>query len=65
MFPEKFQELEDKIRLTAEVMAQLKHEKTQLAQKNQEAEQRIAELEGELQRAEDLAQLEEGRAAEP
>ena len=42
MFPEKFQELEDKIRLTAEVMAQLKHEKTQLEQKNQEAEQRIA-----------------------
>jgi len=50
MFPEKFQELEDKIRLTAEVMAQLKHEKTQLEQKNQEAEQRIADLEGELQR---------------
>jgi tetratricopeptide (TPR) repeat protein len=50
MFPEKFQELEDKIRLTAEVMAQLKHEKTQLEQKNQKAEQRIAELEGELQR---------------
>jgi len=50
MFPEKFQELEDKIRLTAEVMAQLKQEKTQLEQKNQAAEQRIAELEGELQR---------------
>ena len=50
MFPEKFQELEDKIRLTAELMAQLKQEKTQLERKNQEAEQRIAELEGEIKR---------------
>ena len=50
MFPEKFQELENKIRLTAEVMAQLKQERMQLEQKNQAAEQRIAELEGELQR---------------
>jgi tetratricopeptide (TPR) repeat protein len=50
MFPEKFQELENKIRLTAELMAQLKQEKTQLAQKHQEAEQRIAELEGEIKR---------------
>jgi tetratricopeptide (TPR) repeat protein len=50
MFPEKFQELEDKIRLTAEVMAQLRQEKTQLERKNQEAEQRIAELEGEIKR---------------
>lgn len=50
MFPEKFQELEAKIRLTAEVMAQLKREKMQLEQKNQEAEKRIAELEGELTR---------------
>jgi tetratricopeptide (TPR) repeat protein len=50
MFPEKFQELEDKIRLTAEVMAQLKQEKMQLERKNQAAEQRIAELEGEIQR---------------
>ena len=50
MFPEKFQELEEKIRLTAEVMAQLKHEKTQLERKHQEAEQRIVALEAELQR---------------
>jgi tetratricopeptide (TPR) repeat protein len=50
MFPEKFQELENKIRLTAELMAQLKQEKTQLEQKHQEAEQRIAELEGEIKR---------------
>jgi tetratricopeptide (TPR) repeat protein len=50
MFPEKFQELENKIRLTAELMAQLKQEKTQLEQKNQAAEQRIAELEGEIKR---------------
>ena len=50
MFPEKFQELEDKIRLTAELMAQLKQEKTELERKNQEAEQRIAELESELKR---------------
>jgi tetratricopeptide (TPR) repeat protein len=50
MFPEKFQELEDKIRLTAELMAQLKQEKTELERKNQEAEQRIAELESEIKR---------------
>jgi tetratricopeptide (TPR) repeat protein len=50
MFPAKFQELEDKIRLTAELMAQLKQEKTQLEQKNQEAQKRIAELEGEVTR---------------
>jgi tetratricopeptide (TPR) repeat protein len=50
MLPEKFHELEDKIRLTAEVMAQLKQEKTQLERKNQEAEKRIVELESELQR---------------
>jgi tetratricopeptide (TPR) repeat protein len=50
MFPQKFQELEDKIRLTAEWMAQLKDEKMQLEQKNQEAEKRIAELEGEIKR---------------
>jgi tetratricopeptide (TPR) repeat protein len=50
MFPQKFQELEDKIRLTAELMAQLKQERTQLERKNQEAEKRIAELEGELKR---------------
>jgi tetratricopeptide (TPR) repeat protein len=50
MFPEKFQELEDKIRLTAELMAQLKQEKLQLEQKHQEAEKRIAELEGEIKR---------------
>jgi tetratricopeptide (TPR) repeat protein len=50
MFPEKFQELENKIRLTAELMAQLRQEKTQLEHRNQQAEQRIAELEGELKR---------------
>ena len=44
MFPEKFQELEDKIRLTAELIAQLKQEKLQLEQKHQEAEKRVAEL---------------------
>jgi tetratricopeptide (TPR) repeat protein len=50
MFPAKFQELEDKIRLTAELMAQLKQEKTQLERKIQDAEKRIAELEGEVTR---------------
>jgi Tfp pilus assembly protein PilF len=50
MFPEKFQELEDKIRLTAELMTQLRQEKMHLEQKNQEAEKRIGELEGELKR---------------
>lgn len=50
MFPEKFQELEDKIRLTAEFIAQLKQEKVQLEQKHREAEKRIAELEGEIKR---------------
>jgi tetratricopeptide (TPR) repeat protein len=50
MFPEKFQELEEKIRLTAELVSQLKQEKLQLEQKNQDAEKRIAELEGEIKR---------------
>jgi tetratricopeptide (TPR) repeat protein len=50
MFPEKFQELEEKIRLTAELVAQLKQEKTQLERNHQEAEKRIAELEGEIKR---------------
>ena len=50
MFPEKFHELEDKIRQTAELMAQLRQEKMQLEQKNQEAEKRIAELEGDIKR---------------
>jgi tetratricopeptide (TPR) repeat protein len=50
MFPEKFQELEEKIRLTAELIAQLKQEKTQLEQRNREAEKRIVELEGEIKR---------------
>ena len=50
MFPEKFHELEDKIRQTAELMAQLRREKMQLEQKNQEAEKRIAELEGDITR---------------
>jgi tetratricopeptide (TPR) repeat protein len=50
MFSEKFQELEEKIRLTAELVSQLKQEKLQLEQKQQEAEKRIAELEGEIKR---------------
>lgn len=50
MFPEKFHELEDKIRLTAEVMAQLKEERMQLERKHQEDEKRIVELESEIQR---------------
>ena len=48
MFPEKFHELEDKIRRTAEVIAQLRREKMQLERKNEEAEKRIAELEGDI-----------------
>jgi len=50
MFPEKFQELDEKIRLTAELVSQLKQEKLQLEQKHQDAEKRIAELEGEIKR---------------
>ena len=50
MFPEKFQKLEEKIRLTAELIAQLKQEKAQLERNYQEAEKRIAELEGEIKR---------------
>jgi tetratricopeptide (TPR) repeat protein len=50
MFPEKFQELEEKIRLTAELIAQLRQEKAQLEQKHQDAEKRIAELENEIKR---------------
>lgn len=50
MFPEKFQELEEKIRLTAELVSRLKLEKTQLERKHQEAEKRIAELEEEVKR---------------
>ena len=50
MFPEKFHELEDKIRLTAELMAQLRQEKMQLERKHQEAEKRIVELEGDIKR---------------
>jgi tetratricopeptide (TPR) repeat protein len=50
MFPEKFHELEDKIRQAAGLVAQLRQEKIQLEQKNQEAEKRIVDLEGELQR---------------
>ena len=50
MFPEKFQELEEKIRLTAELIAQLRQEKAQLEQKHQGAEKRIAELEDEIKR---------------
>ncbi len=50
MLPEKFQELEEKIRLTAELVAQLRQEKLQLEQKNQAAETRIADLEDEIKR---------------
>jgi tetratricopeptide (TPR) repeat protein len=57
MFPEKFKELEEKIRLTAELVVHLKREKTQLEREKEEAgkriaegEQRIAELEGEIKR---------------
>jgi tetratricopeptide (TPR) repeat protein len=57
MFPEKFKELEEKIRLTAELVAQLRqakqqleHDKAQLEQQHQEAAKRIADLEAELKR---------------
>jgi tetratricopeptide (TPR) repeat protein len=57
MFPEKFKELEEKIRLTAELVMHLKRDKTQLERAKEEAEkrlaegeQRIAELEGEIKR---------------
>jgi tetratricopeptide (TPR) repeat protein len=50
MFPEKFQELEDKIRLTTELIAQLRQEKIQLEQKNHESEKRIADLEADIKR---------------
>lgn len=57
MFPEKFKELEEKIRLTMALVTQLRHEKqqleqdkTQLERQQQEAEKRIAELEEELAR---------------
>ncbi len=50
MLPEKFQELEAKIRLTVELVSRLKAEKLQLERKNQEAEKRIAELELEVKR---------------
>jgi tetratricopeptide (TPR) repeat protein len=57
MFPEKFKELEEKIRLTTELVSQLRHDKqqlehdkAQLEQKQQEADQRIAELEEEVKR---------------
>jgi tetratricopeptide (TPR) repeat protein len=57
MFPEKFKALEEKIRLTAELVAHLKLEKTQLEREKEEAEKRVAdgekritELEGEIKR---------------
>jgi tetratricopeptide (TPR) repeat protein len=57
MFPEKFKELEDKIRLTAELVARLKLEKTQLEREREEVgkrladgEKRITELEDEVNR---------------
>jgi tetratricopeptide (TPR) repeat protein len=57
MFPEKFKALEEKIRLTAELVVHLKREKIQLEREKEEAgkrvaegEQRIAELEGEIKR---------------
>jgi len=50
MFQERFQELEEKIRLTAELVSQLRQEKLQLEQKHHEAEKRIADLEDEIKR---------------
>ena len=57
MFPEKFKELEEKIRLTTALVTQLRHEKqqlehdkTQLERRQQAAEKRIADLEEELTR---------------
>lgn len=57
MFPEKFKELEDKIRLTAELVARLKLEKIQLEREKEEVskrvadgEKRITELEDEIKR---------------
>ena len=48
--PAKFQELEEKLRQTVELVVRLRHDRLQLARKHQEAEQRIAELEGEVKR---------------
>jgi tetratricopeptide (TPR) repeat protein len=57
MFPEKFKAFEEKIRLTAELVARLKLEKAQLERDKEElekrlaeGEQRISELEGEVKR---------------
>jgi peptidoglycan hydrolase CwlO-like protein len=48
--PEKFQALEGKIQQTAALVAQLRAEKRHLERQHQAAEQRIAELEGEVKR---------------
>lgn len=57
MFPERFKELEEKILLIADLVAQLRqakqqleHDKAQLERQYQEAEKRIADLEDELKR---------------
>jgi len=48
--PAKFQELEEKLRQTVELVVRLRHDRLQLERKHQEAEQRIAELEGAVKR---------------
>lgn len=57
MFPERFKELEEKILLIADLVAQLRqakqqleHDKAQLERQYQEAQKRIADLEDELKR---------------
>jgi tetratricopeptide (TPR) repeat protein len=50
MLPEKFRELEEKIRLTAELVARLRQEKQQLERQQEDAAKRIAELEAEVAR---------------
>lgn len=50
MFPEKFKALEEKIRLTADLVARLKFDNAQLERKSQEAQRRIGDLEAELKR---------------
>lgn len=49
-FPAKFQELEEKLRQTVELVSRLRHDRLQLERKHQQAEQRIAELEEEVKR---------------
>lgn len=50
MFSQKFQELEEKIKKTAELVSRLKQEKRELERKLQAAEQKIVELEAEIRR---------------